>query len=131
MGEADVAVVRGMLDAYNSGDYETATAMLHEDSEFQKAAEVPDTRSYYGRDEFVRGIGLWASGFEPGFQFQPVEILDAGERVLVRVRLRGRGRDSGVDIDQEVFQLYVTRDEQIYRCWVYWNEDEARREAGL
>lgn len=131
MGESEVAVVRGMLDAYNSGDYETATAMLHEDSEFHQAAEVPDTRSYYGRDEFVRGIGRWASGFEPGFQFQPVEILDAGDRVLVRVRLRGRGRDSGVDIDQEVFQLYVTRDEQIYRLWVYWNEEEARREAGL
>jgi ketosteroid isomerase-like protein len=131
MGESDVAVVRELLDTYNSGDYQTATAMLHEDSEFHQAPEIPDTRSYYGREDFARGVARWVSGFEPGFQYEPVEFVDAGDRVLVRVLLRGRGRGSGIEIEQVIFQVYEVRDGQTYRCWVYWNEDDARRKARL
>ncbi|MGH2991317.1 MAG: hypothetical protein ACRDMA_15935 [Solirubrobacterales bacterium] len=44
------------------------------------------------KEEVVRGIVRWLSGFERGFQYVPEEIVDAGECVFVRIRLRGRGR---------------------------------------
>jgi ketosteroid isomerase-like protein len=131
MSESDVTVVRELLDTFNRGDYDASTAMLHEEAEFHQAPEIPDTRSYFGRDEFARGVARWVSGFEDGFQFTPVEMIDAGERVLVRIRLRGRGRGSGVEMEDEAFQVYEVRDEQPYRCWVFWSEEDARRQAGL
>jgi ketosteroid isomerase-like protein len=130
MAEADVAVIREMLDAFNRGDVETSTALLHEDAELHQAAEIPDTRSYYGRDDFARGVARWVSGFERGFRYEPTELVDAADRVFVRVMLRGRGRGSGIEIEQEIFQVYEVRDGRAYRCWVYWDEDEARQKAG-
>jgi ketosteroid isomerase-like protein len=131
MSASDVATGRALLDTYNRGDIESATAMLHEQAEFHQAAEIPDSGSYFGRDEFARGVARWASGFEAGFQFDPVELIDAGGRVLVRIMLRGRGRGSGIEIEQEVFQVYEMRDGRPYRCWVYWDEADARRQAAL
>jgi SnoaL-like domain len=85
MSEADVTAVRELLEAFNRGDYQASTAMLHDEAELHQAAEVPDTRTYRGREDFARGVARWISGFE--------------------------GRP--------------------YRCWVYWNEDDARKQAGL
>jgi ketosteroid isomerase-like protein len=131
MSEADVTAVRELLDAFNRGDVETSTAMLHEQAELHQAREIPDTRSYYGREDFARGVARWVSGFEPGFRYEPVEFIDAGDRVLARVMLRGRGRGSGIEIEQEVFQVYEVRDGQPFRCWVFWSEEDARRQAGV
>jgi ketosteroid isomerase-like protein len=67
---ANVEMVREMYEAFNRGDFEVATGMLHEDAELHQAPEMPRAGTYIGRDEFVRGLGRWLSGFEPGFEFR-------------------------------------------------------------
>jgi ketosteroid isomerase-like protein len=127
----DVRVVREMYEAFNRGEYEKATAMLHEDVELHQAPEIPDSDSYRGREEFVRGLTRWLAGFEPGFQYVPEEMFDADDRVLIRILLRARGRGSGVELEQEIFNVWEVRDGMPYRLWVFWQEEEARRAAGL
>jgi ketosteroid isomerase-like protein len=131
MSAADVAVIRGVLEAFNAGDYETATAMLHEEIEFHQARAIPDADDYFGKDAVVQGIVRWLSGFERGFQYVPIELLDAPAGVLTTVRLSGRGRESGVALEQEIFQVWQVRDGKAARCSVHWAEEDARREAGL
>jgi ketosteroid isomerase-like protein len=131
MSAADAAVIREMLEAFNRGDYEASTAMLHDDVELHQAPEIPDTGTYVGKEEVVRGIVRWLSGFERGFQYVPEEVTDVGERVLVRIRLHGRGRGSGVELDEEIFWVSEVRDGKAFRVRVFWREDDALEAAGL
>jgi ketosteroid isomerase-like protein len=131
MSAADVEVVREMLEAFNRGDYERSTALLHDEIEMYQAPEVPDSDTYVGKDGFLRGFTRWLSGFERGFQFAPEELVDCGDRVFARVMLRGVGRGSGVELDQEIFHVYEVRDGQVSRVRAFFDRDDAREAAGL
>jgi ketosteroid isomerase-like protein len=131
MSAADVAVVREILDTFNRGDYEASEALLHDEIELHQARAIPDTDDYYGKEEWLRGIGRWLSGFERGFQYVPIELIDAPGGVFAEVRLSGRGRESGVPLEQVIYHVWRVRDGKAIRCSVHWGEEEARREAGL
>ena len=64
---------------------------LHPEAEMHQAKEIPDTDDYYGREEFLRGVGRWLEEWEM-FRFIPEELTERGELVLMRVRLLGRGQ---------------------------------------
>jgi ketosteroid isomerase-like protein len=131
MSAADVEVVREMLEAFNRGDYEGSTAMFDDRIEMHQAPEVPDSDTYVGKDEFLRGMARWLSGFERGFQYLPEELVDCDDRIFARVGLRGVGRGSGVELEDEIYHVYEVRDRKIVRLYVLWNESEARKLAGL
>jgi ketosteroid isomerase-like protein len=127
----DVEIVREMLERFNRQDYEGSTAMLHDDIEMRQWGALPDTDTYLGKGAFIRGLTRWLSGFEPGFRYVPEELIDRGGSVLARVTLLGKGRSSGIPMEQEVFQLYEVRDGKIWRVSVFSTEEEARKAAGL
>jgi ketosteroid isomerase-like protein len=131
MSAADVEVIREMLERFNCGDYEGSTAMLHDEVEMHQAAEIPDSDTYIGKGEFLRGLRKWLAGFEPGFQYVPEELVDCGDCVFVRVILHGIGRGSGVELEQEIFHVYEVRDRKASRVLVFWSEEDARQAAGL
>ena len=131
MAASDVEVVREMYEHFNAGEYERATAMLHEEVELHQADAIPDSDSYFGKDEFVRGLNRWLSGFEPGFQYRLDELIDGPERVLMRILLRGRGRGSGVELKQPIFNVWEVRDGKPYRLLAFFGGGEARAAAGL
>ena len=58
-------------------------------------------------------------------------MVDAGDHVFVRVRLRGEGRESGVELEQLYFHVWEVRDGKAFRCRVYTDESEAKAAAGL
>lgn len=131
MSAADVEVVREMLDAFNRQDYERSTELFDDEVEMRQAAEVPDSDTYRGKEEFLRGMALWLSGFERGMQYTPEELIDCGDAVLARVMIRGVGRGSGVKLEQRVFQLYEVRGGKIVQLHVFWSEADSRHAAGL
>jgi ketosteroid isomerase-like protein len=59
------------------------------------------------------------------------EFRDLDERVLVLYRLRVRGQDSGVAIDQPGGALYKLRDGMIVHGRSYLSRQEALEAAGL
>jgi ketosteroid isomerase-like protein len=131
MGAGDAETVREMYELFNAGEYERSTAMLHEDVELHQADAIPDSDSYFGKDEFVRGLTRWLAGFEPGFQYELEELIDGPERVWLRIRLRGRGRGSGVELEQPICNVWEVRDGKPFRLFVHFDEGDARAAAGL
>jgi ketosteroid isomerase-like protein len=130
MSASDVEAMQRLYEAFNRGDYEASREMLHPDAVLHQWSDVPDSDTYVGRDEFVRGLGRWLSGFEPGFQFAAEEISDGGHRVVSRITLRGRGRGSGLELEQTVFQVWEVRDGHPSQCWVFSTEAEAWEAVG-
>jgi hypothetical protein len=56
------------------------------------------------------------------------------ERVLVLIRIGGRGKASGLDVDQisaKGANLFHIRDGKVTRLAIYWNRERALADAGL
>jgi ketosteroid isomerase-like protein len=131
MSSTQVELLEEMYAALNRQEIERASEFLHDEAELHQLPSQPDADSYFGREEFLRGVGDWHAGFEPGLQYEPIEMEDAGDRVLMSVMLRGRGRQSGVQVEQLLFHVWEFRDDRPFRCWVLEDRGEARKAAGL
>ena len=57
--------------------------------------------------------------------------FDAGDRVVVTARHRGRGRESGVSVDARFYEIYSLRDGKIVRVDEFAERIEALEAAGL
>jgi hypothetical protein len=126
MSMEQVEVLREM---YGRRTFEDFARSLHPEAELHQASAIPDTDDYYGRDEFVRGTRRWLEEWET-FRYIPQDLIDLGERVLLRVRLVGRAKASGVELDLTAFHLWAFRDGMPWRCEVFLDEGEAREAAG-
>jgi ketosteroid isomerase-like protein len=116
--------------AYAARSLDEFGEYLHPDAVLHQAAEIPDSDTYHGREEFLRGLGRWLEDWER-FRYVPVEVLEAPNGIFMQLNMVGRGKGSGVKIEQQVFNVWEMRDGLAWRCKVYWDEEPARREAGL
>ncbi len=124
MKPEDLESVRRAYDAFARGDLETLTTLLAPDIEWRTTPDVPFMGNYTGRDEFLRGMDEWTSAFDE-VTTEVQEMIDAGDNVIVHHRMRGRGRDSGVEVDLAIFQVVAVRDGQLHRMHDYGTREEA------
>jgi ketosteroid isomerase-like protein len=130
MSQENVEIVRGMYEAFNRGDVASAMGSLHPDAELHQPPEVPDADSYYGRDEWARGFGLWLSAFDEP-RFEPQETTELGDWVIMRVLVAGRGKSSSVESTAEFFHAWSVLDGKPHRCFVRSTRAEALKAVGL
>jgi ketosteroid isomerase-like protein len=122
--------VRILREMYRRRTLAEAAELMHPAAEMRQPSALPDTDQYQGREELVRGTRLVLEAYK-GFRFTAEEMVDLGERVFVRVRLTGRGKTSGIELDQPVYHLWTFRDGLPWRCEVFVDEGAARQAAGL
>ena len=120
-------LLREMYGRQSLGEFAES---LHPEAEMHQAREVPDADDYYGREEFVRGTRRWLEEWDE-FQYRPEEVIDCGERALIRVHLSGRAKASGLALDETIFHIWTFRDGMPWRCDVIWDEEQARAVVGL
>jgi len=128
---ADLEVIRQVYDRFNRGDYDGAVALWHEEIELHQATEIPGADVSIGKEATQRGLVHWLSGFERGFQYEAIELVDCDSVVFARVMLHGIGRGSGVPMNREIYNVWEVRDGLASRCRVFWDEADARAAAGL
>jgi ketosteroid isomerase-like protein len=64
------------------------------------------------------------------WRFERERFLDAGDRVVVLVRVVARGGSSGVSLDRKTAHLWTLRDDRVTRCDVYLDRSEALEAVG-
>jgi uncharacterized protein len=128
MSPEDLETVRRAYEAFARGDLETLKTFLAPDIEWRTTPEVPFLGTYAGIDEFLRGMDEWTGAFED-ITTDVEEMIDAGENVIVCHRMRGRGRDSGVEVDLAICQVVAVRDAKLIRMHDYSNREEALEAA--
>ena len=63
-------------------------------------------------------------------RLDPQEFVDAGDRVAVRLRYYGRGKESGAELETEMYHQVTTfRDGQMVRIEYFTDWPEAREAA--
>ena len=127
-------VLTDLYESWNRGDWDAALSMAH--PEFERIsigppghlADMEDhSRGYEGWRRFM---GQWLEAWE-AFRLDPQEVIDFGDRVLVLVQRTGRGRGSGVELNQLCADLFTLDGGWAVRYDDYWARDDALQAAGL
>ena len=134
MSQENVQIIRRGLDALNARDYDTLSALLHEDVEWRPALTAGGALEHpvYRGHDGIRQYGDDMDELFVGTRFE-VEHLDAVDRDLVffRGRVTARGRGSGIPIDVPIWALWEVRDGRAIRGTAYLTEVEALEAVGL
>ena len=131
MSQEWVELVRGGIEAAKRGDLAAFDGFMTPDVVMVQPPEVPDAKSYKGRGAIVEAMGDWPNQWED-FRMDLIEIIDAGDEVAVGVtRHRGRGRESGIEMDFEVFYVSRGRNGKLARMEMFFNREQALEAAGL
>ena len=130
MSLENVEATRAFIDAYNRRDFDAAVEAFDPEIDWVlPARQSSDSRR--GPDEVIRFFEEIDETFEE-LRLVPQEFVDAGDRVATRLRHRGRGRQSGLEIDEELYHQVATfRDGRIVRMEYFAEWSEALEAAGL
>jgi ketosteroid isomerase-like protein len=126
MSEENVEVVRRMYEAFRGGD--TASALDCYDHEVEFEIPRPDVGAGRGRENLFAEVGRWVAAFDDWHE-EIEEMRDLGDKVYVLARQRGRGKDSGIEIEVRYGLLYELRAEKITRMTMYADPADALKAA--
>jgi uncharacterized protein len=129
MSEANVELVRTIYDRFRARDTDGALALHDPEIEVHDRPESPDPQVYRGHEGVLSSLRVSQAAFKE-LDVVPEEFLDAGDRVIVVIRFQGKGRESGVPIDEQLAHVWTVRDGKAVRMDVHSGRDEALRAAG-
>lgn len=106
------------FECWNRGDLDEMQDMYAEDAVFDVSAVFADIPPLQGHANMRR---QWDELYEnlEGVRLEPFEVFDLGSgRYIAHVRLFGRGKQSGVEVNQRYAFLYAVRpqDEKVIRA---------------
>src|ERR1700682_5622809 len=113
MSRENVEIVRQIFRAFNSEDIDRVLALTHTEFEL----EVPPALSaepdiYRGHDGMRR---YWES-FQDAMdeiRLQPERLCDAGEAVVVAMKLTAKGRRTAIAVEQRTAGVWTIRDGKV------------------
>jgi ketosteroid isomerase-like protein len=132
MSRENVEIVRASIEAFESGDIESALNALDPEIEWHATVGgIDEGRVYRGREEVVQGFVDYFAVWER-MEMRAEKFIDAGdEEVVVFHHEVAKGRQSGVVVETETGTVQTVRDGKIVRVRSYMDRDEALKAAGL
>jgi ketosteroid isomerase-like protein len=102
------------------------------DFELHQASSIVDTQGVFrGADAATESLTELTDSFAD-LTFEPEEILEApGGELVVLIHTRGRGRASGMVIDNHIAWVWTFRDGLAIRMVVYEDQREALAAVGI
>jgi ketosteroid isomerase-like protein len=123
MAQENLEALQGALDAAPANP-EPLFAILADDVEWDYVGAFPESQTYRGPDA-VRGFFQQWSGAFDEFGMEVEDMIDAGESVVVLLHQWGRGKDTGVPVENRTWQVFDFRAGKIVHCAGY----EAKADA--
>jgi uncharacterized protein len=130
MSEENVQIVRELAEAWNRGDVEAFLATFASDCEVIFPPDVPEPGPFHGQAE-LRG---WIDGFLAAWDHHHADVVDptsAGDEVVVALHMTGRGKGSGIAMDETDWHVFTIQDGKVARWRNFNDRDEALEAAGL
>jgi ketosteroid isomerase-like protein len=122
LGDADESTWRSAMAELNEG--------YHPEAEVDFSRTVPDFPTSPAREAMT----AWMEGARGTFAavyVEATEILDAGDAVVVAIRMTGKGASSGADTAGDFFYVFRYRAEQIISATTYMTRQDAVEAVGL
>jgi ketosteroid isomerase-like protein len=123
--------VRKSLEAVSRRDFDEAIAPMAEDVVWDDSYS-PGGGIHRGLDGVRAATRSFFGSWAPGtYDIVVHECLDAGDKVLACATQSGRGRNSGVEVRMDHFQVWTFRGGEAVEIQLFDDRDQARAAAGL
>ena len=126
MSAADVEFLRAAYEEF-SRTGELDMELLAADLDFR---QPPPNALTGGREELRKAQADFLEAFDD-FHVEPQEFIDAGEHVVVVVRMGGRAKETGMVIDQPIAHVWKISNGKAIRLHAYTGRAEALEAVGL
>jgi ketosteroid isomerase-like protein len=127
MSQENVEIVLRIQEAVARGDVDGFLAEVHPDGEYRAAIQ----QAMEGDDGVIRGhegLRRWLGDLHDLYEeleTQVLEVRDVGDQVVIAFVVRGRGRGSGVTLEQPLAQVVTLEDGKAINVRDYFSADEA------
>ena len=111
-GEADLAVVQGMYDAFAIGDVESVVAAMAEDIVWNEAENFPyaDGNPYVGSQAIVEGVFARIVAEWDYWELDLQDKLQRGNRIVFFGRYNAKHKESGKTISAQFVHVWEVVD---------------------
>ena len=108
MSQENVALVKGIYEAFGAGDVPAVLGAMSGDIVWNEAENFPlaDRNPYVGPDAIVQGVFARLGSDWEGFTVVPEEYLDAGDTVVMLGRYRGTCRATGRAVNAQLAHVW-------------------------
>jgi ketosteroid isomerase-like protein len=129
MVSANLDLVRSILMDWGRGDFSSAE-WADPDIEFVWA-DGPSPDSWTGLEGMADAMRELLTAWE-GYRTEAEEHREIeGERVYVPIHISGRGKTSGLEMEQSAASLFTLRSGKVTRLVIYWDRGRALDDLGL
>jgi ketosteroid isomerase-like protein len=130
MSEEHVEIVQRAFAAYFRGDEPGLSALVDPDAMVTTRPDQPDVSDHHGVDGLIAFLDEWAEMWDD-YSFEVMRIRDLADLAIATVRQRGRGKGSGIAIDDEVTFVFSVMNGRIFRLQMFGVERQALEALGL
>jgi ketosteroid isomerase-like protein len=131
MSQANVEIVRRVYQFWDHRDWSKIPELFAPEIELDLSRNVFNPAVYNGHG----GLETYLSAVDEiwdDFRVVPAEFVGGGDVVVTAVTLHGRGKESGVDVEMQLFNVWTLRDSKVVRIvGGYRDRSEALKAAGL
>jgi ketosteroid isomerase-like protein len=125
MPQDSVEVVRRVFEAHDRRDWDSVYSLYSPGIVWEDVDGLwGDWGTARGRDGIRAAWRRWLGALERP-TFAPEEFSEVGDHVLVRLRMSGRGRESGIEVHQVVTMVWTVRDGTVAWVRVYLDRGDA------
>jgi ketosteroid isomerase-like protein len=130
MSQENVERTRRAFEAIARGDFAFVQELMAPEVVIVQPPEVPDAKTYEGRDAVMRSWEDWPMQWDD-FRMELLDVIDVDDDTVISVtRQRGRGRDSGIEMEFDVYFVGHARDGLTTRMEMFFNREQALDAAG-
>jgi uncharacterized protein len=130
MPDSNIDRLRAGYEALSSGDYESVRELIDPEIVLMDRPEVPDARTYLGYEGMLSTLRDTSDSFE-GFRLDPEQFFENGDRIVAVLSMTGRGRASGVPVEERIAHLWTLRDGLAVELQAFTDPADALEAAGL
>jgi ketosteroid isomerase-like protein len=128
MSQENVEIVRNLYRAWDAGDRDAVVHFADPEVVVDATRRVFNPATYVG----VEGVRQWWTDMDEiwqEFRTENLEFIDAGDRVVVSGRLVGKGKASGVEVEQPIATVWTLRAGRVVRWEMGYNGPREALEA--
>lgn len=130
MSRENIELVRSLGEVFSRGSLDALRPFIDADIEWHEDPSFPEAGVYCGIEAFEEYAGGFIAEFSE-IHYEPGEILDAGEDLVVNMRVRGRGKASGAEFELSAWWGITIRDQKVVRCFAYLDRNRALEALAL
>ncbi len=130
MSRENVDLARRGYEAFARRDLDAVFELFDPEIEAHDPPEMPDAAIHRGHEAVRRD---WEQTYElfEDFSVEVEETLDRGDDVIVFLRYRGRGRESGAEVEASMTHVWTVRDGKATRLRQFVDREKALSTLGL